>query len=85
MRHLMLSASASGFMNLIMMGLYAFGFFIGKDMLIGKSDKYLPAEIISTFFCFMVAGQSIGQISPIFKNFADAHEAYLKIYKLMSR
>ena len=32
----------------------------------------------------MVAGQTIGQISPIFKILADAKIATEKIYKLMS-
>lgn len=72
-------------MNLIMMGLYAFGFFIGKDMLINKTGDSSSSDIISTFFCFMVAGQSIGQISPIFKNAVDAHQAYVKIFHLVSR
>lgn len=72
-------------MNLIMMGLYAFGFFIGKDMLVNQTGDASPSDIISTFFCFMVAGQSIGQVSPIFKNAVEAHQAYSKIFQLVCR
>lgn len=72
-------------MNLIMLGLYSFGFFIGKEMMIMNPGQYKASEIISTFFCFMVAGQSIGQISPIFKSIADAKVAATKIYELVNK
>ena len=54
-------------------------------MMIDHPGLYSPSEIISTFFCFMVAGQTVGQISPIFKNFADAKIAAEKIYDLINR
>lgn len=54
-------------------------------MMIGNPGQYRASDIISTFFCFMVAGQSVGQISPIFKNIADAKTAADKIYELINR
>lgn len=54
-------------------------------MLIDHPGQYRPSDIISTFFCFMVAGQTIGQISPTFKNVADAKIAGEKIYDLINR
>jgi hypothetical protein len=33
----------------------------------------------------MVAGQSIGQISPILKNWSDAKSAYSNIYNIVKR
>lgn len=53
--------------------------------MIKNSGIFKASDIISTFFCFLVAGQSIGQISPIFKNIADAKVAVSKIYELIGR
>ncbi len=53
--------------------------------MITDSGRFKASDIISTFFCFLVAGQSIGQISPIFKNIADAKIAASKIYELTRR
>jgi len=52
-------------------------------MMIGSPEKYKSSEIIATFFCFMVASQNIGQISPMMKTLADAKVAAKKIYDLM--
>lgn len=79
-KNLLYSSIASGLFFLIMVGLYSYGFFIGKSIMINNPGNFKASDIISTFFCFLVAGQSIGQISPIFKNVGDAKAAALKIY-----
>lgn len=63
-------------MNLTMMGIYSYGFFLGKYMMIENPGSYSASQLISTFFCFLVAGQTIGQLSPVVKNMTDAKIAY---------
>lgn len=53
--------------------------------MITNNGIFKASDIISTFFCFLVAGQSIGQISPIFKNLADAKIAAAKIFELTKK
>lgn len=57
----------------IFLSIYAFGFWYGKKLIVDNIDtgKYNAADILSTFFCFIVGGSSIGQISPFFKNIAE--------------
>jgi len=55
--------------NVIFLSVYGLGFWYGKTLLIGDTE-YTAATIIGTFFCFVIGGSSIGQISPIMKNFA---------------
>lgn len=61
-------AVSLGFVMLIFLGLYAAGFWISKKLIIDYD--YLPTVVIGTFFCFIIGGSSVGQISPIAKNFA---------------
>lgn len=58
--------------TVIFLGVYSLGFWYGKKLLIDEDtrDKYNAATIVGTFFCFIVGGSSIGQISPILKNIA---------------
>lgn len=72
-------------MNLIFQGIYSFGFWYGKSMMIWYPDHYSAPVIVSTFMCFLMGGVSIGQISPILKNIADGKVAASKVYSLISR
>ena len=72
-------------MSLIFLGLYSFGFWFGKQLIIWHPDKYQAPVIISTFFCFLVGGASVGQISPILKNIAEGKVAAAQLYALMNR
>ena len=38
-----------------------------------------------TFFCFIIGGSTVGQLSPIAKNFAEGKVAVSKLYALMKR
>ena len=71
-------------MNLIFLALYAFGFWYGKEVLIWFPE-YTASTIISTFFCFLIGGASVGQISPIMKNIAEAKVAGAKLFGLLKR
>jgi len=64
-------------MILIFISIYSFGFWYGKKLIIDNIDtnKYNIGVILSTFFCFLVGGSSIGQIAPFFKNIADGRIA----------
>jgi len=66
-----------GLMILIFISIYSFGFWYGKKLIIDNIDtnKYNIGVILSTFFCFLVGGSSIGQIAPFFKNIADGRIA----------
>jgi hypothetical protein len=56
--------------NVIFLSVYGLGFWYGKHLLLGDNPEYDAGTIIGTFFCFVVGGSSISQISPIVKNFA---------------
>lgn len=40
---------------------------------------------MSTFFCFLIGGASVGQISPLLKNIAEGKVAAGKLYYLINR
>jgi hypothetical protein len=56
--------------NIIFLSVYGLGFWYGKHLLLENKPQYTAGTIIGTFFCFVIGGSSIGQISPIMKNFA---------------
>ena len=66
-------ALGQGLIIFIFISIYSFGFWYGKKLIIDNIDngKYNVGTILSTFFCFLVGGSSVGQISPFFKNIAD--------------
>lgn len=68
---------------LIFLGLYSFGFWYAKNLVIWNLGD--AATVIATFFCFMIGGSSVGQISPIMKNIAEAKVAAANLYDLMER
>ena len=68
---------------LIFLSIYSLGFWYGKELIIG--DGYDAGVITATFFCFIIGGSSIGQLSPIGKNFAEGKVAITKLYDLMKR
>lgn len=41
--------------------------------------------ILSTFFCFLVGGSSVGQITPYFKNIADGRVSMAELLELLNR
>lgn len=79
-----ISAMSFGIMNLIFLCLYSFGFWYGKQILIWFPE-YTASTIISTFFCFLIGGASVGQISPILKNIAEGKVAGAKLFSLLKR
>lgn len=76
-------AVALGFVMLIFLGVYSLGFWFSKWLVIHK-DK-LASDVVGTFFCFIIGGSSIGQISPILKNIMEGRVAVQKLYDLMER
>ncbi len=67
-------AIGNGGIILIFLSMYAFGFWYGKKLIL-DNDGYNIGVILSAFFCFIIGGSSIGQISPFFKNIADGRLA----------
>lgn len=72
-------------MTLIFLGLYSFGFWYGKQLIIWYPLQYSAPTVISTFFCFLIGGASVGQISPLLKNIAEGKVAAGKLYYLIDR
>jgi hypothetical protein len=72
-------------MTLIFLGLYSFGIWYGKQLIIWSPDVYTAPIVLSTFFCFLIGGASVGQISPLVKNLAEGKVAAGKLYYLTSR
>ena len=66
-------ALGQGLIIFIFVSIYAFGFWYGKKLIVDNygSGKYDVAVILSTFFCFIIGGSSVGQIAPYFKNIAE--------------
>lgn len=83
-KYTLFSAISFGVMNLIFLSIYSLGFFYGKQLIIWFPEYDAPT-IIGTFFCFLVGGSSIGQISPIFKNIAEGKVAAASLYTLLDR
>jgi hypothetical protein len=67
-------ALGNGGIILIFLSMYSFGFWYGKKLII-ENDGYNIGVILSAFFCFVIGGSSVGQISPFFKNIADGRVA----------
>lgn len=67
--------------------MYAFGFWYGKKLILDNIDtgKYDIGTILSTFFCFIIGGSSVGQISPFFKNITDGRIAMGEFKELTER
>lgn len=80
-----MSSGFFGIMTLIFLGLYSFGFWYGKQLIIWFPLDYQAPTVISTFFCFLIGGASVGQISPIMKNIAEGKVAATKLYTLVER
>jgi hypothetical protein len=72
-------------MTLIFLGLYSFGIWYGKQLIIWSPDVYTAPIVLSTFFCFLIGGASVGQISPLVKNIAEGKVAAGKLYHLTTR
>jgi hypothetical protein len=53
---------------LIFLGLYSGGFYFAKILVIDFG--YQSTVVVGTFFCFIIGGSSVGQISPLAKVFA---------------
>lgn len=83
MKYNIFSSASFGIINLIFLSIYSLGFWYGKNLIIWYSDQYDSATILSTFFCFLVGGSSIGQISPIMKNIVEGKVAAGKFYSLI--
>jgi hypothetical protein len=64
----------------IFLGIYSLGFWYGKILILDDPIRYNSANIIATFFCFVIGGSSIGQISPVMKNIADGKVAAAKLF-----
>lgn len=84
-KYTFMSSGSFGAMNLIFLGLYSFGFWYGKQLIIWYPADYQAPTVISTFFCFLIGGASIGQISPVMKNIAEGKVAASKLYSLVDR
>jgi ABC-type multidrug transport system fused ATPase/permease subunit len=78
---------SNGLIMIIFLSLYAFGFWYGKNLIIDNisTNKYNAGTIISAFFCFLIGGSSVGQISPFFKNIADGRVAMTEFLDLLKR
>jgi hypothetical protein len=63
---------------LMFLGLYSFGFWIAKILVIEYG--YQSKVVVGTFFCFIIGGSSVGQISPLAKSFAEGKVAVSKLY-----
>jgi hypothetical protein len=72
-------------MTIIFLGLYSFGFWYGKQLIIWFPETYNAPLVMSTFFCFLIGGASVGQISPLLKNIAEGKVAAGKLYYLINR
>lgn len=63
---MLIGAISLSFVMLIFLGVYSLGFWFSKWLIV--NDGADPAVVLGTFFCFVIGGSSIGQISPIVKN-----------------
>ena len=81
------SSVGQGFIILVFISMYSFGFWYGKKLIIDNIDtgKYDAAVIISTFFCFIIGGSSFSQISPYLKTIAEGKLAMGEFFDLINR
>lgn len=80
-------ALGNGGIIFVFLSMYAFGFWYGKKLILDNigNDNYNVGVILSTFFCFIVGGSSVGQISPFIKNITDGRVAMGEFQGLMKR
>lgn len=69
------------FVMLIFLGVYALGFWFAKWLIVNADA--VPGTVLGTFFCFIIGGSSIGQISPVLKNITEGRVAVQVLYDLM--
>lgn len=84
-KYVLFSSLSLAGVTLIFLGIYSLGFWFGKMLIIWNPLEYNAGTIIGTFFCFVIGGSSVGQISPIFKNLMEAKVAVADLYNLMAR
>jgi hypothetical protein len=63
---LLIGSISLSFVMFIFLGVYSLGFWFSKWLIIHENSN--PAVVLGTFFCFIIGGSSIGQISPVLKN-----------------
>jgi ABC-type multidrug transport system fused ATPase/permease subunit len=80
---MLVGAISFSFVILIFLGVYSLGFWFAKWLVINKG--YEAGVVVGTFFCFIIGGSSIGQISPILKNVMEGRVAVQVLYDLMER
>jgi ABC-type multidrug transport system fused ATPase/permease subunit len=76
-------AMSVGFMIMMFLSSYGLGFWYGKIIILDYG--YTVADVISTFFCIIMGGGSIGQITPALKNIALGKAALAKMFELIDR
>jgi len=62
---------------------YGLGFWYGKIIILNDGAKI--SDVVSTFFCVVMGGASIGQAAPILKNIALGRAALAKMFELIDR
>lgn len=67
-----------GFMICVFLGCYGLGFWYGKVLIITQGIDV--ANVLSTFFCIIIGGSSIGQMAPSMKNIALGKAAIAKLF-----
>jgi ATP-binding cassette subfamily B (MDR/TAP) protein 1 len=67
----------------IFLGCYGLGFWYGKIIILDHGATI--ADVISTFFCIVLGGTSIGQATPALKNIAMGKAALAKLFQLVDR
>ena len=72
-----------GIMIMVFLGCYGLGFWYGKIIILDYGNTV--ADVISTFFCIIMGGASIGQIAPSLKNIALGKAALAKMFELIDR
>lgn len=78
---MLISAISLSFVMLIFLGVYSLGFWFSKWLIINSNAD--AGVVLGTFFCFIIGGSSIGQISPVIKNITEGRVAVQKLYDLM--
>lgn len=69
------------FVMLIFLSVYALGFWFAKWLIVNADAN--PGVVLGTFFCFIIGGSSVGQISPVLKNITEGRVAIQVLYDLM--
>ncbi len=78
-----IGAVSLSFVMFIFLGVYALGFWFSKWLIVHENAD--PAVVVGTFFCFIIGGSSIGQISPVIKNITEGRVAVQTLYDLIER